>query len=56
MMSLEAGTYEIIRNRLQGRSKSERSSGSIECWKKSHFQYRQFALIANQRITTEHNG
>ncbi len=56
-MSLEAGTYEIIRNRLQEQSKilSDRLA-ALNVGRKAIFNTEQFALIANQRITTEHNG
>lgn len=56
-MTLDAGTYEIIRNRLQEQSivLNERLASLNES-RKAIFNTEQFALIANQRITTEHNG
>lgn len=56
-VNLETGTYEIIKNRLQEQSAilSERLNLLNE-GRKAVFNTEQFALIANQRITTEHNG
>ncbi len=55
--SLDSGTYEIIRNRLneQKVNLSERLN-KLNTARKEIFNTTGFALIANQRITTENNG
>jgi len=53
---LEAGTYEIIRKRLQAQKEelSKRLSALNEA-RKEVFSTTEFALTANQRISTENN-
>jgi len=56
-VSLETGTYEIIKNRLHEQSAILRERlNQLNEGRKAIFNTEQFALIANQRITTEHNG
>ncbi len=56
-VSLETGTYEIIKNRLQEQSAQLRKRlQQLNEGRKAIFNTEQFELIANQRITTEHNG
>lgn len=54
--TLEAGTYEIIKKRLQTQKESLSARlNSLNESRKDVFSSTDFSLIANQRITTENN-
>lgn len=54
---LDAGTYEIIRNRLnEQRQDLVQRLAKLNAARKEIFNSKGFQLIANQRITTENNG
>jgi hypothetical protein len=54
---LDAGTYEIIRNRLnEQRTELVQRLSKLNTARKEIFSSSGFQLIANQRITTENNG